>query len=75
VIKNYMESLKQQRDLALEGLRFHHPLLDTYGSNIRVRDPFTVGLLEWWAQEIGPGGVPGGQESYVVPWVGYGPGW
>lgn len=76
VIKNYMETLQAQRDKALEGLRAHRPVYDTYVSNIRVRDQATVAILEWWdtnSPGLGGGvGVPGGQEAAVIPWT---PGW
>jgi hypothetical protein len=76
VLRNYLENLKSQRDMALEGLRRHHPVLDVYASNIRVRDQATVGILEWW-DTVSPGlsggvGIPGGQEAAVIPWT---PGW
>lgn len=71
VLKNYLETLKENRDKALEGLMKHHPVLDRYASNIRVRDQATVAVLEWWdtvsASTTG-GGLPGGQEAAVVPW-------
>jgi hypothetical protein len=76
VLRNYLESLKEARDKALEGLRAHNPVLDTYASNIRIRDQATVGILEWW-DTVSPGlsgsvGVPSGQEAGVIPWT---PGW
>lgn len=76
VLRNYLETLKSQRDMALEGIRKHKPVYDLYASNIRVRDQATVGILEWW-DTVSPGltgtvGVPGGQEAAVIPWT---PGW
>lgn len=76
VIKNYLENLQAKREMALEGIRLHHPVYDLYASNIRVRDQATVAILEWW-DTVSPGltgavGVPGGQESAVIPWT---PGW
>jgi hypothetical protein len=77
VIRDYVTSLREARELALKGLREHRPVLDQYASNIRVRDQATVALIEWW-DSVSPGlgggvGIPGGQEAYVIPWVGYGP--
>lgn len=80
VLRDYIASLKAARDLGLAGLVKHHPTMDRYASNIRVRDPATVAALEWWS--TGPydqaGGMPGGQEAYTIPfvngdpWGGYG---
>jgi hypothetical protein len=75
VIRDYIASLRAARDLALAGLLKHHPVLDRYASNIRVRDQATVAILEWWdtnATDAGGGGIPGGQEAAVIPWT---PGW
>jgi hypothetical protein len=76
IIRDYINTLKSQRDLALEGLMKHHPVLDRFASNIRVRDQATVAILEWW-DNVSPGlsggvGMPGGQEAAVIPWT---PGW
>lgn len=75
VIRSYIQSLQDQRDLALRGLKAHHPVIDRYASNIRVRDQATVAMLEWW-DTVSPGlhgaGIPGGQEAAVIPWT---PGW
>lgn len=72
VLRNYLETLKAQRDMALEGIRRHKPVYDLYASNIRVRDIATVATLEWWANDAGSvggiGGIPGGQEAAVIPW-------
>lgn len=75
VIRDYIADLQSRRDLALEGLRKHHPTLDRYASNIRVRDQATVAVLEWWdnvSPGVGGSGMPGGQEAAVIPWT---PGW
>lgn len=76
VIRQYMDTLKGQRDMALAGLQKHHPVMARYASNIRVRDQATVAVLEWWDRNspgVGGGsGMPGGQEAYTVPWI---PGW
>lgn len=75
VIRNYMESLKEQRDMAIKGLEKHHPVMDRFASNIRVRDQATVAVLEWWdthSPGIAGSGIPGGQEAAVIPWT---PGW
>lgn len=71
VLKNYLETLQDQRDKALAGLVKHHPVLDQYASNIRVRDQATVAVLEWWdinSPANSGSGLPGGQEASVVPW-------
>jgi hypothetical protein len=71
VIKNYLETLKDARDKAIAALRIHHPVLDQYASNIRVRDQATVAVLEWWdtnSPGIGGAGMPGGQEAATIPW-------
>lgn len=71
VIKNYLDTLRDNRDRALASLRLHHPVLDQYASNIRVRDQATVAVLEWWdtvSPGLSGGGLPGGQEATVVPW-------
>lgn len=71
VIKNYLETLKDARDKAIAALRLHHPVLDQYASNIRVRDQATVAVIEWW-DTVSPGltggGLPGGQEATSIPW-------
>jgi hypothetical protein len=75
VIRDYIGELQQRRDLALAGLQKHHPTLDRYASNIRVRDQATVAVLEWWdnvSPGLGGAGMPGGQEAAVIPWT---PGW
>jgi hypothetical protein len=76
VIRDYLAGLRSDRDKALDGLRYHNPVLDRYASTIRVRDQATVATLEWWARDsiggTGGGGIPGGQEAAVVPWT---PGW
>lgn len=75
VIRSYVQSLQDQRDLALAGLKKHHPVIDRYASNIRVRDQATVAMLEWWDNKspgVGGAGIPGGQEAAVIPWT---PGW
>jgi hypothetical protein len=72
VVRDYIAELQQRRDLAIQGLQKHHPVIDRFASNIRVRDRATVTLLEWWdtnAPDAG-GGLPGGQESSAIPWVG-----
>lgn len=70
VLRGYLDSLKEQRDMAMAGLQKHHPLMDRFASNIRVRDQATVAMLEWWARDTVSGnGIPGGQEAYVVPYV------
>lgn len=75
VIRGYLQELQSRRDMALAGLQKHHPVLDRYASNIRVRDQATVAILEWW-DTVSPGvdgsGMPGGQEAAVIPWT---PGW
>lgn len=74
-IRDYLKLLQSERDDALAGLRKHHPVLDRYQSNIRVRDQQTVAVLEWWdtvSIGIAGGGMPGGQEAAVIPWT---PGW
>jgi hypothetical protein len=71
VLRSYLETLKDNRDKAIAALRLHHPVLDQYASNIRVRDQATVAVLEWWdnvSPGISGGGLPGGQEASVVPW-------
>lgn len=75
VLRDYLATLKEQRDMAIAGLQKHHPILDKFASNIRVRDQATVAVLEWWAHDSGTGGglgIPGGQEAYTLPWI---PGW
>jgi hypothetical protein len=70
LIRNYLNSLIDERDKAIAGLRINIPVLDRYASNIRVRDQATVAVLEWWAGYFDvnvPGGLPGGQEAAVVP--------
>lgn len=72
VIRDYIAELQSRRDMALQGLQKHHPILDRYASNIRVRDQATVAILEWWdtnAPDQAPG-LPGGQEAAVIPWIG-----
>jgi len=72
VIRDYIGELQNRRDLAIAGLQKHHPVIDRFASNIRVRDRATVALLEWWDTN-GPdqgGGLPGGQEASAIPWVG-----
>jgi hypothetical protein len=74
VVRDYLKELQARRDLALEGLMKHHPVLDRFASIIRVRDQATVAILEWWstnAADSAPG-LPGGQEAAVIPWT---PGW
>lgn len=70
VIKNYLETLRDERDKAIEGLRTNIPILDRFASNIRVRDQATVAVLEWWDQQsdASAGGLPGGQEATNIPW-------
>lgn len=71
VIRNYLETLVEERDKAINGLRANMPVLDRYASNIRVRDQATVAVLEWWdinSPGISGSGLPGGQEASVVPW-------
>lgn len=71
VIKNYLETLKDARDKAIAALRLHHPVLDQYASNIRIRDQATVAVIEWWdnvSPSITGGGLPGGQEATSIPW-------
>lgn len=72
VIGGYIKQLAADRDKALDGLRAHNIILDRYASNIRVRDQATVALLEWWDTNSGDsaGGLPGGQEAFVVPAIG-----
>lgn len=69
VLTQYIKQLQDDRNRALDGLRFHNPVLDRYASNIRVRDVGTVAMLEWWDtnQFDQAGGMPGGQEAYTVP--------
>lgn len=71
VLRNYLESLRDERDKALAGLRLNIPVLDRFASNIRVRDQATVAVLEWW-DNVSPGltggGLPGGQEATSIPW-------
>jgi hypothetical protein len=71
VIKNYLESLKDERDKAIAGLRLNIPVLDRFASTILVRDRATVAVLEWWRGEydtVSGGGLPGGQEATNIPW-------
>lgn len=71
VIRNYLESLVEERDKAIEGLRINIPVMDRFASNIRVRDQATVAILEWWdysSPGLNGGGLPGGQEASVIPW-------
>lgn len=71
VIRNYLESLRDERDKAIEGLRINIPVLDRFASNIRVRDQATVAVLEWWdinSPGLTGGGLPGGQEATSIPW-------
>lgn len=72
VIGGYLKQLAADRDKALNGLREHNPVLDQWASVIRVRDPATVALLEWWSTNPrdAAGGLPGGQEAFVVPAIG-----
>lgn len=80
VLRDYIASLQAARDNGLAGLVKHHPVMDTYASNIRVRDQATVAALEWWDTNTrdAAGGLPGGQEAYAIPfingdpWGGYG---
>jgi len=75
VLGAYLKELQSRRDLAIEGLRFHHPIMDRFASNIRVRDQATVAILEWWDHNspgLSGAGIPGGQEAAIVPWT---PGW
>lgn len=75
VIRDYIAELRGRRDLAIKGLRDHHPVIDKWYSNIRVRDQATVAMLEWWDRNSpgsGGAGMPGGQEAGVIPWT---PGW
>lgn len=76
VLRDYLATLKDQRDMAMAGLQKHHPILDKFASTIRVRDQATVAVLEWWAHDSGVTsgglGIPGGQEAYTLPWI---PGW
>lgn len=70
VLRDYLASLISERDHAVAGLRANVPVLDRFASNIRVRDQATVAALEWWAGYFDsgvPGGLPGGQESAVIP--------
>lgn len=72
VIKNYLESLRAERDKALAGLQLHKPILTRYVSNIRVRDQATVAVLEWWDTQspgFSGGGLPSGQDAGVVPFI------
>lgn len=73
VLRDYLGQLIQARDAGLEGLAKHHPVMDRFASTMRVRDPATVAILEWWDTnplDSGGGGMPGGQEAYVVPYIG-----
>jgi hypothetical protein len=75
VLRDYLASLKEQRDMAIAGLQKHYPIIDKFASTIRVRDQATVAVLEWWAHDSGTAGglgLPGGQEAYTLPWI---PGW
>jgi len=69
VIRDYLSELQDRRNLALQGLKAWHPVIDRYASNIRVRDQATVALLEWWSTNIADRipGLPGGQEAAVIP--------
>jgi hypothetical protein len=70
VLRDFLTELTSRRDLALAGLQKHHPTLDRYASNIRVRDQATVAMLEWWdtvSPGAGGGAMPGGQDAIVVP--------
>lgn len=74
VMRDYIAQLRAARDAAIAGLKLHHPVMDRFASNIRVRDQATVAVLEWWdtnSTDRG-GGMPGGQEAAVIPWT---PGW
>lgn len=76
VVRSYLQSIIDERDKAIAGLRINLPVLDVFASNIRVRDQQTVAVLEWWAGQYDHGtggGLPGGQEAAVVP-VFYPPG-
>lgn len=71
VIRNYLESLVEERDKAVAGLRINIPVMDRFASNIRVRDQATVAVLEWWDNNspgVTGGGLPGGQEATSIPW-------
>lgn len=72
VIGGYLKQLAADRDKALNGLREHNIVLDQWASIIRVRDPMTVPMLEWWDTNTydSAGGLPGGQEAFVVPAIG-----
>jgi hypothetical protein len=72
VIGGYLKQLASDRDKAIAGLRAHNIVLDRYASNIRVRDQATVAMLEWWSTNTfdSAGGIPGGQEAYVLPAIG-----
>lgn len=70
-IRNYLESLRDERDRALAGLRVNIPVLDRFASVIRVRDQATVAVLEWFDSNspgLTGGGLPGGQEATSIPW-------
>ena len=71
LLRNYMISLKEERDEAIAGLRRNTPVLDRMASNIRVRDQATVAVLEWWdynSPGLSGSGMPGGQEATSIPW-------
>ena len=71
VIRNYLESLRDERDKAIAGLRVNIPVLDRCASNIRVRDQATVAVLEWFdinSPGLSGSGLPGGQEASTIPW-------
>ncbi len=71
VLRNYLESLRDERDKAIAGLRVNIPVLDRMASNIRVRDQATVAVIEWWdinSPGLTGGGLPGGQEATSIPW-------
>lgn len=75
ITRDWVASLRAARDAAINGLMRHHPVIDRFTSNIRVRDQATVAVLEWWdhnSRAIVGSGLPGGQEASVVPWT---PGW
>lgn len=75
IIRDYIATLRAARDAAITGLRAHHPVMDRFTSNIRVRDQATVAILEWWdhnSRGVVGSGLGGGQEASVVPWT---PGW
>jgi hypothetical protein len=76
IVAAWIKQLQSDRDKAIDGLRAHNVVLDQYASNIRVRDPATVAILEWWDTNefdgVGSLGMPGGQEAAVIPWT---PGW